>query len=278
MRCACCLFLAVAACAQTADRVTFEVASVKPADPLDGPLRAGVKLGCRGGPGASDPVAWTCRSVNVAGLILGAYNLNSYQTSFADWMRTTMYDIAAKVPAGATKEQLRQMEQHLLEERFKLKVHREPKEMSIYELTVGKSGLKMTESAPDADLRQPEEGVVPHLTLNQDRFPTFPPGQGGFLGFNGHYHWLASNVATAQIVEKLRGVLNAEVVNGTQLTGRYDIDVMWAQSSLSPGSGTDNGPSLQRALQEKLGLKLNSKKGRVEVLVIDHMDKTPTGN
>jgi uncharacterized protein (TIGR03435 family) len=278
MRYAPILSLAFVVCAQTADEVTFEVASVKPADPLDGPLRSGVRIGCRGGPGTSDPVAWTCRYVNAASLILGAYNLNSYQTSLADWMRNTMFDVAAKVSAGATREQLRQMEQHLLEERFRLKVHREQKEMSIYELTVGKSGLKMTESAPDADLKQPEEGVVPRLTLNQERFPMFPPGQAGFLGLNGRYHWLASNVTTAQIVEKLRGVLNAEVVDATHLTGKYNIDIMWLQGSLNPVSDIDDGPSLQRALQEKLGLKLDSKKGRVEVLVIDHMEKTPTGN
>ena len=79
-------------------------------------------------------------------------------------------------------------------------------------------------------------------------------------------------------MEKLRGVLNAEVVDGTHLTSKYDIDITWVQSSLNPGSETDDGPSLQQALQQKLGLKLDSKKGPVEVLVIDHMEKIPTEN
>ncbi len=99
---------------------SFEVASIKPSAPRD--PNVGVRVGCSGGPGSRDPGRWTCQNMSVANLVSMAYDLRRYQMpeigDFSD-----RFDIAVNVPEGTTREQFRQMQQNLLEERFKLALH-----------------------------------------------------------------------------------------------------------------------------------------------------------
>ncbi len=116
-----------AAWSQPADApLTFEVASIKPSPPPDG---RGMRVGC-----PSDPGRITCTNMNMANLVAMAYGIAHYQLAGLSPMDTERYEIAVKVPEGATKDQIKQMWQNLLAERFKLAVHRETKEVPVYEL------------------------------------------------------------------------------------------------------------------------------------------------
>jgi uncharacterized protein (TIGR03435 family) len=287
-------FTLAAGCAwgQKVDGPSFEVASIKPAEPLPAKMTVGTRLGCGGGPRTTDPGLWKCTYVGLADLIITAYDLDRYQFTPADWMLRTRFDVAAKVPPGATQEQFRRMQQNLLAERFKLAVHHEPKEMTMYQLTVGKTGPKVKETAADAVLTEPEAGAVPHFTMGKDGFPSFPAGQAGMIGLNGRFRWTESNVTAADMAKKLSGVLAAPVVDATGLKGKYDVDLYWQQPSMGGGRGLasaatpegtaaaepDENPTIQSALQNKLGLKLESKKGPVDIVVVDHAEKVPSEN
>src|SRR5205823_1653898 len=103
--------------------LTFEVASVKPARPDSG------RYTMKGGPGTADPSRITYTNIMLRAILLSAYELKNYQISGPDWLDTLRFDITAKVPEGATKEQFQAMLRNLLETRFKMGVHRESKEL-----------------------------------------------------------------------------------------------------------------------------------------------------
>src|SRR3954451_5144120 len=98
-------------------------------------------------------------SLSLADLIRIAYKIKPYQLSGPDWMTAQRFDIQAKMPEGATKDQIPQMIQALLADRFKLTIHRDSKEHAIYALVIGKGGGKMKESEPDPP--PAESGAAP---------------------------------------------------------------------------------------------------------------------
>ena len=153
---------APAAAAAVPSRLEFEVASIRPAEPINpakfaaGKLHVGLTVD-----GAVADIGF----LSLAELIPMAYRVKSYQVSGPGWMPQQRFDIKAKMPEGATREQVPEMLQALLAERFKLTIHRETKEHSIYALVVGKKGPKLKESAPDpapvkteADSGSPADG------------------------------------------------------------------------------------------------------------------------
>ena len=138
---------AIAALAQTAP--TFEVASIKPAAPLDmmkvaAEVQAGhmPKIGAR-----VDAARAEYTYMALKDLIVTAYKVKPYQVTGPDWISTTRFDIVAKLPEGATKADAPKMLQALLEDRFKLAVRRDKKENPVLALVVAKGGPKMQESA-----------------------------------------------------------------------------------------------------------------------------------
>ncbi|HUP04817.1 MAG TPA: TIGR03435 family protein, partial [Bryobacteraceae bacterium] len=136
-----CLALATACAQPPAQSPVFEVVSIKPSPP-----GAGSTVSSGGGPGTRDPGLWTCRGPNLANIILWAFQLNSSEYLTApDWMLDARFDIDARVPAGATREQFSQMLQNMLIERFGLKFHRREKEVQGYELVVARNGPKFKE-------------------------------------------------------------------------------------------------------------------------------------
>jgi uncharacterized protein (TIGR03435 family) len=281
----------VAAFSQTPDAPSFEVVSIKPAARPPG---GGIRPGCIGGPGSTDPGLLNCSFVSLAEIIYTAYGLQPYQFSPADWMRSSRFEITAKIPPGTTKEQLVRMQQELLAERFKLKLHHEQKEMPTYELTVGKNGTKLKESTADAVSSLDDPGAVPKFRMSKDGFPTFPAGRGGLLGLNSHFRWTGFGLTMAEIVKTLAGQVGRPVVDATGLKGKFDIDMYWAVEPMSRSTaaiaasdgGTagpltadiDSGPTIIRAVQDQLGLKLDSKKGLVDIVVVDHAEKVPVEN
>src|SRR5580693_30763 len=109
---------------------TFEVASVRPTPPPQ--PGAMVFYGPpRGGPGTSDPGQITWASAALRSIVMLAYDVQTFQVTAPDWLATERYDMAAKVPPGATKEQVSAMWRNLLKERFGMLVHHESKEFQI---------------------------------------------------------------------------------------------------------------------------------------------------
>ncbi len=172
-----------AAWGQSADAsVAFEVASVKASPPPDG---RGMRVGCNGGPGSKDPGTITCTNMNLANLVTIAFGIPHYLLSGMTAAGPERFEITAKAPEGATKDQVKLMWQNLLAERFKLTVHHEKKEISGYELVVAKGGLKVKESAPpppengDSALSAPPRpNAPPKFQLDKDGFPELPPAAG----------------------------------------------------------------------------------------------------
>jgi uncharacterized protein (TIGR03435 family) len=257
---------------------SFEVASIKPAAPMqDGRIM----IGAHGGPGTDDPGQMTFNNISIGDLVQSAYDVKGYQVTGPDWLQTARFDVNAKVPAGTTKEDSRIMLQHLLADRFKLVLHRSSKEASIYALVVAKGGPKLKAS------------TLPEVA------PGGPPrGMKMMVAPNAKMRIVAEGATISKLIDALGLQVDRPIVDMTGLTGKYDITLEFApdQATLQakmaamgvppppPGGVSptmpDDGPmaSLFTALPEQLGLRLEARKGPVELLVIDSVEKTPTDN
>jgi uncharacterized protein (TIGR03435 family) len=292
--------------AQTPDAaVTFEVATIK----LSAPVGMGpIHIGTRGGPGTPDPGRFSCERCSLMMLISTGYDINSVQIFGPSWLIEQQFDLAAKIPEGATKAQFRVMVRNLLVERFKIAVHRDKKEMPIFELTVAKGGPKLKNSPgppdePPGRSGGPSAPPPPRpVTPGGDGSPQFQPGRFpmGFFGPRGARLRMVDETMQG-LATRLQSMVGRPVTDATGLTGKYDFELSFSpnaggmtvqsffpglpppppgpvQSSPDGAPSDDSGVSLLTALQEQLGLKLESKKGPVDTLVIDHIEKTPTEN
>jgi uncharacterized protein (TIGR03435 family) len=251
--------IVVARSQNIASRLEFEVAAVK-ANKTNERLDYGIRGDRMYG------------SMPAVGWIQIAYGVKEFQIKGPAWISTERFDIEAKAANGSgTGTQMRLMLQSLLADRFGLKLHSEFKESPVYTLLVGRSGVKMRPSA-DQTLWAGDfpDGSPDGQPLTAGGPTDLAPGR--FLG---------EAIPITMFVNLLAGPLGRPVINKTGLTGRYDIDLRYA-----PGSGqvTSNdpdqsaqagatSPSLFTAIQEQLGLRLESTKGPVEVLVIDHIER-----
>ncbi len=271
-----------------ASRLEFEVASVKPAPPFE---NGRMRMGFRGGPGTPDPTRLTIDNYPMLLLIMRAYDVSPFQVT-GSVQASERFTITAKVPEGATKEQFRQMLQNLLADRFKLKLHREIKELPIYELVVAKNGPKFKEhdgEPPKEDLNAPAG-----MRRDKDGRPTPPPNSWTMeISQSGTARGRHNAVAEAieDFVKGLSRSFGRLVVDATGLKGRYDFLLEWtpeltgaesavaaAREPVASAPDPDIRPTLMGAIQQQLGLKLESKKGPVEILVIESFNKVPTEN
>jgi uncharacterized protein (TIGR03435 family) len=284
------LMLAAAARAQSpSPKLEFEVASVKPAAPQTDGRRF---VGSQGGPGTADPGRLTYTNSTLKSLITTAYDVKAYQVAGPSWLDTERYDIAAKIPEGATKEQVNRMLQNLLADRFKLTLHHVTKEFRLYELVVGKNGPKMKASVEDPSVTaNTANGRGSPIPIGKDGFPAMPPGRRGMIQMQmpGRRRIAGSVQSMKDLADWLGNQVGAPVVDKTALSGTYDFTLDFA---LGPGRGvdalvapwaspTDNTvdvPNFFSALQEQLGLKLEQKVGPLDVLVVDQAEKVPTDN
>jgi uncharacterized protein (TIGR03435 family) len=292
-------------------KLEFDVASIKSsALPGTGVIR----LGRQGGPGSRDPGRVTYTFSTIRDLIVDAYGVNRSQVSGGpSWVDSERFDIVAKVPAGATKEQVKVMLQNLLAKRFHLTLHRETKELPIYALLVGAKGPKLKNSkvgdAPPASDAPPPRLGVGGMKIGPDGCPETPPvaagRAGNFLMMTPHGECMLSTGQTMQgLAQQLSDRFDRPVIDQTGLTGTYDLRLRYDPSSMPGGRGgpigkdtrdepgsvpaggdpanraAPNGdpPGIFTALQEQLGLKLESRKGPVGLLMIDRVDKMPTEN
>jgi uncharacterized protein (TIGR03435 family) len=225
----------------------FDVASIKPAV---GGMRPDVK---------TSPGSLTLRNQSLLYLIQWAYDTPPFQIQGPDWLNDNRFDVIAKAEAGGDDAKLRLMLRDLLAGRFGLKVHPEQRDMQIYGLSLARGGPKFQES--------PDEGP-PEFVNGGDR---------GTL--------VAHRVTMKDLAAQISDPLRRPVIDETGLKGRYEIriDVTAYMQSAAGGDGHSEGQIdvmsvLFTALQQQLGVRLDSKKENVDILVIDHAEKTPTEN
>jgi uncharacterized protein (TIGR03435 family) len=250
---------------------TFEAASIKPATPI-GPM--GMISDRKGGPGTADPGLFTCRNCSLYWVLADAYNIHSYDFSGPDWLQGTRFDFSAKIPAGATKEEFQTMIRNLLADRFKMVVHRETRQAQVLEVTVGKNGPKFHESTPKEAPK--DDAPSGPMKRDEDGFPILGPGSSMSM-VPGHARMKSEGETMAWLVELLSQQLHSPVTDATGLKGKYDFVVSWTWEE-GPGAASAAAADLATAVQSQLGLKLERKKGPVEVLVVDHIEKVPTEN
>lgn len=184
-------------------------------------------------------------SVTAKALIAYAYDVRDFQVSGGPgWVTSDEFDIVAKPQGDFSGAAILAMAKALLADRFSLRLHSESKEMPVYALVVAKGGLRLT----------PSVGQGPEVRGGRGRLT-------------------ARNVTMGMLAAQLSGrVLGRSVLDQTGVSGQFDINLEW-----TPDENPDGGPSIFAALQEQLGLRLETRRAPVDVLVIDHVEK-PTAN
>jgi uncharacterized protein (TIGR03435 family) len=257
-------------------RPGFEVASVKPAANADG--RALLQAA---------PGRLMMTNLALRRLILIAYGVQDYQLlGDPPWLGSEHYDIQAKADGNSSVQQMEgPMLQVLLEERFKLTLHREKRQLPVYELAVVKGGAKLQHSKPGSCTPYSLDAPPPPSTPSEPR-PAFCGLHGAVDGLNRTLDGkgVTMEMLAANLSRAYNSLLGRNVVNATGLSGTFDVHLTWAIDPLTAAAAPDTapppdptGPTILTALQEQLGLKLESAKGPVEVLVIDHIEK-PSAN
>jgi uncharacterized protein (TIGR03435 family) len=264
-----------------ASSAQFEVASIKPTEDH---VPASMSLGyARNGVRRARNGRLTLYYATLQALVVTAYKVNQFQIAGGpSWLSSDEYEVIAKTEASATPDRIRQMLQSLLAERFKLKLHRETRELPIYELTVAKGGPKLVPTKTGRCIAYDGDGPR-------------PPFGSSICG--GFWRRLYEVVGPAVTIPDFIGFVEDEnlvdraILDKTGITGRFDIDVKFdpcttakpliGDAPAAPNSATcaefSSYPSLGIGIREQLGLRLDSAKGPVEVLVIDRAER-PSAN
>ena len=229
---------------QAAGPPTFEAAAIKPSP--DPPGNSGI---------FESEGRINAKNVTLRRCVRGAYEVPEQQVlGGPKWVDEDRYYIEAKAAGPAGDHDLMLMLQTLLADRFKLTLHREQRAIPGFRLVVGKGGLKALASAPDR----------------------------GSVGHSRRGHIDAQAYTMPQLALHLSELLNRPVLDATEVTGKFDFKLEWTPDDVQAkplsgdqhsASAQDSGPSIFAALQEQLGLKLQSGKVPAEVLVIDSAEK-----
>jgi uncharacterized protein (TIGR03435 family) len=288
-RCVVITMAAAAAAFAQAARPEFEVASIRPAEPYtQGQVTVGIHI---------DGAQVNIRDFPLKDYIRVAYRLKDYQVSGPDWLAAAHFDVSAKIPDGAGREKVPDMLAALLQERFKLKTHQESKEFPVYALIPGKGGVKLKESAP-LEGAAATAATAPNVNVTASgsaRGVTIDLGQGSYFAFADN-KLEARRLGMERFADTLSRFTDHPVVDRTGLSGLYDITLnftpedylaMLIRSALNAGVALppqalralelSSGDSLASALQT-VGLKLDARKAPLPLLVIDHIEKTPSAN
>jgi uncharacterized protein (TIGR03435 family) len=234
-----CLLSALAVFAQPA-RLAFEAASIRQSTSAESHSNASV-----------DDSGIVLTNVTLRQCVEAAYNIQDPDLVGPDWLETTRFDIQAKPPAVHPKEYLQPMLKTLLEDRFQLVAHRETKTIPVYALMIGKDGLKIKEVEPGE----------PKTSTSGSRF-------------------VGTKVTMNRLAQFLSQMLDRTVVDKTGTQAVFDVDLHFTYEDLAAGAPEQSPGALSifTALQEQLGLKLQSEKLPVEVVVVDHIERVPTAN
>lgn len=219
----------------------YEVASIKPNNSASGSSSSHETQG---------QIVMTNQSLKR--LIERAYDVKPFQVTGPDWLEAVHFDITAKYPPDAKRDDRLLMLRTLLEDRFRLAVHHESKDMPGYALVVAKNGFKLKPVEPGrASSNSEGNGLVRTLT--------------------------GTKLSMAQLADFMARTLAEIVVDKTGIDGVYDFRLRWTTDDQNTDA-TDAAPSLFTALQETLGLRLQSQKVPAEIVVVDHVERTPTEN
>jgi uncharacterized protein (TIGR03435 family) len=264
--------VALALSQTTANQLAFEVTSVKPSKLENG------RFTMSGGPGTADPGRINYTNIMLRRILLNAYEVKNYQIAGPEWLDTARFDISAKVPAGATREQFLTMLRNLLATRFRMKIHRESRELPIYALVTAKNGPKIKPSVKPSNGGPEDELATIRASEGKDGFPTLSwPSPGLVIETkNGRARITAKEAPLAKLADLLAGQVGRPVIDTTGLAENYSFVVYFTPEAASASDSPE--PSIFEALQEQLGLRLEARKGPVELLVIDQADKIPTEN
>ena len=267
----------------------FEAASIRPASTTEERVDIGMHI---------DGSLVRFNYLSVLACMRIAYEMKPYQFIGPEWIVTLHFNIVAKLPAGATQDEVRGMLQNLLLDRFQMTVHREKRDFPVYAMTLGKGGLKLKETAPDA--------VAPAADAPKSSLDVKATGSaaGVFADLgNGAYFTFADNhlighkLPMWRVADLLSTFMDKPVIDMTGLgsSTNYDFalaitadDYRTMQSRGALKSGISLPPeaaqladlptdSLSAAI-EAAGLRLEGRKAPQDVIVIDHADRTPTEN
>jgi len=246
--------------AQNADQPRFEAASVKRTD------RCTLK-------NTVDPGMIALNGDPLKVVLMEAFDVKMDQIIGPSWLDADCFAINAKIPVGATKDQVPAMLQALLAERFKLAIHKESRPRPGYALVVDKNGPKVKATDPNA--AGPPAGQVTFGSTLQSK------------GIKG-----SMTMATLARLLSLR--VECPVEDLTGLKGRFDVDISWAldpsferpdafaiaSAEAHPNADVRPAPTadLFTSVRESLGLRLEARKEQVEVVVIDSIERVPTEN
>jgi uncharacterized protein (TIGR03435 family) len=228
----------------------FEVASLKPGLPVGD--RFNINLG------SVSHGTLTLTNASLSDCLHFAYSLsNNEQLAGPAWItdKTVRFDIVAKAPATATNAEIRVMLRNLLTARFQMQFHREPRTLNYMALTVAGKGALPHEASADADTS----------------------GNSTVMG-----RIVSARLPMITLVTLLSRFLREPVVDSTGLTGLYEVKLEWTPDpplTADPNAGgASDFPAIRKAIEEQLGLRLTPRKGPLDVLVIDHVEKVPIGN
>lgn len=260
--------------------IAFEVASIKPAKPLPmGMVRIGM---------SADAGMLRYTNVSLRDCIRVAYRVKEFQVQGPEWLGRERFDIVAKIPDGVSQDQVPEMLQALLKERFKLALHHDTKEHAIYALVAAKNGPKLKPAEnPTAGgasgSEAPRAGVPPRENMTITRSP-----EGARLK--------APSVTLSAFVEMISRFCERPVVDMSGIQGQYDFELVFTPETtprmpggrrlMAPPPGAEppageapaeRAGSIHDALQ-RYGLKLDSRKAPMEILAVDHIEKVPTEN
>jgi uncharacterized protein (TIGR03435 family) len=289
---------------------TFEVATIKTAAPLNP-----VNIAAGQMPHVGMNVQGTRVDIGYMSLgdvIVTAYKVKQYQVTGPDWMKGQRFDILAKMPDGASKDDVPEMLQALLAERFGLKIHKEMREDPVYALVVAKGGHKLKESLPDpevppADAANPPKDAI-QLPNGAGQIKIDRAGAGATVTSaargtthvtmtpDGHMRMEMSKMTMEALAQSLNPLVDHPVFDMTDLKGNYQISLELSMDTMMnaakaagmniPALGARGGAeasdpsgagSIFNSIQQ-LGLRLEPRKMPLEYVVVDHVEKTPTEN
>ena len=273
--------------AQTPSNLTFEVASIRPSPP---PGQERVDIGVH-----IDGAQVRINALPMRDYIARAYSVKLYQVSGPDWISTERFDLSAKFPEGSKREQLPEMLQSLLAERFQLKLHREKKDLPVYALLVGKPPLRLQESAPDSSAA-PAQPAVDVAATGDARGVSVNLGNGSSYTFGMDGKLEIKKFTLDMVARQLERYLDRPFLDMTGLKGSYDLTIAVPPEEAQPmmlhaalNAGMMFPPQVMRLLDnssiaslidgfQQVGLKMESRKAPLDLLVIDQLSKTPSEN
>jgi uncharacterized protein (TIGR03435 family) len=239
------LAVLIMGCALTqaqSERPAYEVASIKLNNSDSGNSSSH---------GSKGQIVFT--NVSLKRLIDRAYNVKPFQVTAPDWTDSVHFDISAKYPPDVKDDDRKLMLRTLLEDRFKLAVHKETKEVQGYELVVSKKGFKLKPVEPGSGGTNSRGAYAETLTAKK-------------VSMEGLADYVASNLGKA-------------VVDKTGIPGVYDFEFRWAREDQpSDGTEADAAPSLFTAVEDTVGVRLQAQKVSLTIFVVDHVERMPDEN